>query len=61
MKTRRKELLGVLNRKDLNKLTNVVKETIFIESEHRSNSKQFTSAELWRIQKMKKPVRLLRH
>ena len=45
-----------LNRKDLNQLTAEVKETIFVEPGPSAYSKTFTNAELWRIQRLKRPV-----
>lgn len=45
-----------LSKKDLEKLTMEVKETIVVTDDLPANEKRFTSAELWRIQQLKKPV-----
>lgn len=47
-----------LNRKELNQLTAEIKETVFIEPSIPANPRTFTSAELMRIQNLKRPIRI---
>jgi hypothetical protein len=56
MKMLLKQAFVRLNRKALNQLTAEVKETIFVEPGLSASFKTFTSAELWRIQRLKRPV-----
>ena len=61
MKATSKDLLVPLNGKDLIQLTTEVREEIFIDARHKPKGKPFSVAALWRIQKQKKLVRLIRH
>jgi hypothetical protein len=45
-----------LSKKDLENLTMEVKETILSTDDLPANEKRFTSAQLWKIQQLKKPV-----
>jgi hypothetical protein len=45
-----------LSKKDLENLTTEVKETIVAKDNLPASEKLFTSADLWRIQQLKKPV-----
>jgi len=58
MKITTKNMLVQLDRVELNKLTKEVKETICVDVRNSLDKKQFTLAELGRIQQSKK-VRLL--
>lgn len=49
-----------LNKQELNELTKMVKETISHEQPVQENKKRFTSAEMWRIHSMKRPVTIRR-
>jgi transposase-like protein len=54
------QMLVKLSKKDLDSLTQEVKETIYVEHDNPETEQRFTSAELWKIQQRKRTVTIRR-